>query len=91
MAKIVIDIERKWLGVGGELHPDAEELLIKKGAKPVNHWGINLFPWHEPENRIEYTALINIRPRQGNPMLEIFDTGIKEGKKNYRKPNYGTR
>jgi hypothetical protein len=77
MVKIVVDIERKWIGVGGELHPDAEELLIENGSRSADIWGVNLYPWHIPKHRIEYTALINIRPWQENPSLEIQKNAIR--------------
>jgi hypothetical protein len=77
MVKLVIDIERKWVAIGGELHADAEGLLIKNGSHSKDIWGCNFYPWHAPDDRIEYTALINIRPRQGNLSMEIQDVNIR--------------
>ena len=77
MVKIVVDIEKKRVGVGGELHADAEKLLIENGSNWRDVWGANLYPWYKPDDRIEYTALINIRPKQDNPSLEILDNEIK--------------
>jgi len=77
MVKVVVDIERRVIGIGGELHADAEELLIQDGSNQKNIWGANLYPKFVPKDRIEYTALINVRPRQNNPSMEIIDDRIK--------------
>ncbi len=78
MVKAVVDIEKKCVGIGGDLHADAELLLLQKGSKQETLWGINFYPWHEPDKRIEYTALINIRPHQDNPSMEILDENTKK-------------
>jgi hypothetical protein len=39
-------------------------------------WGANFYPWNPQEKRIEYTALINIRPKADNPRMEINDQKI---------------
>ena len=78
MVKVVVDVEKCRIGIGGELHADAEEMLIHNGSSPEDLWGANFYPWHEPDDRIEYSALINIRPRQDNASLEILDSAIRE-------------
>ena len=78
MVKIVVDIEERVIAIGGDLHADAEKLLIEKGYRQENIWGANLYPWHEPDSRIEYTALINIRPNQDNPGMDIVDNSVKK-------------
>ena len=77
MVKVVVDIDKEVVGIGGELHADAETLLIENGSHSQNIWGANFYPWHTPADRIEYTALINIRPNQNNPSMEILDNDIK--------------
>ena len=77
MVKLVVDIENEIIALGGELHPDAEELLIQQGSSHENLWGANFYPRHFPEQRIDYTALINIRPKQDNPSMEILDADTK--------------
>ena len=77
MVKLVIDVEKEIIGIGGELHADAEALLLKQGSKQQNLWGANFYPAHSPGERIHYTALINIRPHQDNPSLEILNESIK--------------
>ena len=78
MVKMVVDIEKGIMGLGGDLHADAEALLIQNGSLQENIWGANLYPDLDSKNRIEYTALINIRPSQNNPSMEILDDQVKK-------------
>jgi hypothetical protein len=52
--------------------------MMQNGSSLENLWGANLYPRHPVEQRIEYTALINIRPHQGNPGMEIQNEQIKQ-------------
>jgi hypothetical protein len=74
MVKIVVDVRREVVAVGGELHADAEELLLEHGSRQAHLWGANYYPGRGAEDCLEYTALINIRPSQDNPSMEIQDT-----------------
>jgi hypothetical protein len=77
LIKAVVDIEKGILALDAELHADLEEFLLQKGSKQENLWGINLYLDEKDENdRIEYTALINIRPSLGNPSMEIVNERI---------------
>jgi len=80
--KIVVDIKKGILAVGGELHSDAEAVMLKQGSVQRDLWGANLYPYKVPEERVEYTALINIRPRDNNPDMEILSQEIKQNVKN---------
>ena len=73
MVKVVVDVRRRVAAVGGELHPDAEQVLLTQGSSQADLWGANYYPGQGPDECIEYTALINIRPSQGNPSMEIQD------------------
>ena len=77
MIKIVVDVRMEWIGMGGELHADAEEKLLNHGSKQEDIWGVNFYPWHDPNERIEYTAMINIRPNQDNTSMEIQEVNIR--------------
>src|SRR3989338_1710656 len=66
MVKVVVDIERGVLALGGELHADGEALLLDNGSEQKNLWGANAYPQKSIENRIDYTSLINICPAAGN-------------------------
>ena len=64
--------------VGGELHADAEQVLLESGSQQSDLWGANYWPGRGREGCVEYTALINIRPAQGNRSMEIQDPVIRE-------------
>ncbi len=73
MVKYVVDVRRRVIGIGGELHADAEQLLLEDGSRQDDLWGANYYPGEGSESCIEYTALINIRPAQGNRSMEVAD------------------
>ena len=77
MVKYVIDIERGIAAVGGELHADAEQLLLEDGSRPEDLWGANYYPGRGEDGCIEFTSLINIRPSQGNRSMEIEDDTVR--------------
>jgi len=78
MVKYVVDVERRLAAVGGELHADAEQLLLQSGSRQADLWGANYHPGRGPEECIEYTSLINIRPAQGNRSMLVADPGLRE-------------
>lgn len=77
MVKIVVDVQRRVVAVGGELHADAEEILLAQGSAQADLWGANYYPGRGPGGCIEFTALINIRPSQNNRSMEIEDAGTR--------------
>lgn len=77
MVKFVVDIEKEIAAVGGELHADAEAILLEEGCRQEDLWGANYYPGMGGEECIEYTSLINIRPSQGNRSMLIEDAGIR--------------
>ena len=78
MVKYVADVERGVIAAGGDLHADAEQLLLESGSRQNDLWGANYYPGRGPELCIEYTSLINIRPAQGNPWMELKDQGLRD-------------
>ena len=78
MVKYVVDVERRIAAVGGQLHADAEQLLLEDGSRQVDLWGANYYPGKGVSACIEFTALINIRPAQGNRSMEIADTSVRD-------------
>lgn len=78
MVKFVVDIEKGALAIGGEMHADCEEILLAQGSEQENLWGANLYPFREGDERIEYTSLINIKPRIGNQDMEIKDEKVRQ-------------
>ena len=77
MVKAVVDVQKGILAVGGELHADAESKLLDEGSAQEDLWGINIYLGKADNERIEYTSLINIRPRQGNRSLEVSDASLR--------------
>ena len=78
MVKYVADIERDVAAVGGQLHADAEAVLLERGSRQEDLWGANYFPGLGAEACIEFTSLINIRPSQGNRSMEIEDEQVRD-------------
>ncbi len=72
--KVVVDIERRLLAGGGEMHFDCEQALLAEGSQQSNLWGAGLMPSTET---VTYDSMINLRPRQ-NRSTEILDVTIRE-------------
>ncbi|PYR53062.1 MAG: hypothetical protein DMF89_00660 [Acidobacteria bacterium] len=78
MVKYVADVTRGVIAVGGELHADAEQLLLEAGSRQTDLWGANYYPGRGRDDCIEFTALIHIRPAQGNRSMEVQDASVRE-------------
>jgi hypothetical protein len=78
MVKFVVDVERRIVAVGGQLHADAEAILLDQGSRQPALWGGNYHPGLGEGECIEYESLINIRPAVGNLGLEVQDLAIRE-------------
>jgi hypothetical protein len=78
MVKGVVDIEKEILAMGGEYHMDANNVLIEDNSKQQNIWGFNWYFNKNGDERIEYISLINIRPAQGNRVMEIQDVILRD-------------
>ena len=77
MVKVVVDVRRERAAVGGELHADAEQLLLEEGSEQADLWGANYYPGRGLEACVEFTAMINIRPAQDNAGMEIRDPEVR--------------
>lgn len=77
MVKFVVDVKREVIALGGEMHADAEEILLADGSGQADLWGANIYPNKKGE-KLEFESLINIRPSQNNLSLEIQDSVLKE-------------
>jgi hypothetical protein len=77
MVKASVDIGRRLMAIGGELHSDEEALLLEDGARQADVWGINIYP-HEPGDAwIEFDSMINVRPAQRNRSRGVEDPAIQ--------------
>lgn len=73
--KFAVDIRRGVLASGGTLHADCEAVLLDDNSRQGDIWGADCVPARQ---QIHYEALINIRPRQGNPSLRILDPATRD-------------
>jgi hypothetical protein len=78
MVKFVVDVELRIIAVGGQLHADAEAILLERGSPQASLWGGNYHPGLGEVECIEYESLINIRPAVGNLGLDVQDPAIRE-------------
>lgn len=78
MVKAVVDVGRRIMAIGGELHSDDEAALLDDGSRQEDLWGINLYPGEGGEDWIEFDSMINVRPRQGNRSRDVEDEDARE-------------
>ena len=71
MIKFVVDLERRRVALGGELHADAEAMLLEQGAGQEALWGGNYYPGLGEGECIEFTSMINVRPSAGNRSILV--------------------
>ena len=72
--KLAVDIQRGTLAGGGAMHADCESALLDDGSQQENVWGAD---WNRAAQQVTFESLINIRPRQNNPSMEILDAVIR--------------
>lgn len=77
MVKAVVDIEKKIMAVGAELHADEEALLLEQGSNQNNLWGINIYVDQPLDRRIEFDSMINLRPSQSNLSRNVESPEIR--------------
>ncbi len=73
--KLAVDIERGILAGGGAMHADCESILLDDGSRQEFIWGAD---WDPSAQLVTFESLINIRPRQNNPSMEILDPQVRE-------------
>ncbi len=78
MVKAVVDIERGVMAIGGELHADEEQELLRSGGTQRNLWGINLYPAVNGDAMIEFDSMINVRPSYGNRTRSVDDPSTRK-------------
>ena len=78
MVKAVVDVERRIMAIGGELHSDEEAALIEDGSVQQNLWGINVYPAETEDGWIEFDSMINVRPSQGNRSRHVEDSALRD-------------
>ena len=79
LIKATVDVRRKVMALGGDLHADEEQLLLGKGSSQQDLWGINLYPARfGTDDFIEFDSMINLRPSQGNMSRGVEDIKVQE-------------
>ena len=73
--KLAVDIQRNILAGGGAMHADCESLLLQDGSIQADIWGAD---WMPSIQKVEFDALINIRPNQQNFSMAIADQNIRQ-------------
>jgi hypothetical protein len=77
MVKAVVDVSRRLLALGGELHSDEEAALLQQGSSQGDLWGINIYPDKPRPEWIEFDSMINVRPGAGNRSRSVEDPGMR--------------
>ena len=72
--KVVVDIRRKILAAGGELHVDGEKMLLEDGSKQADLWGGGI---DFETGEVDFDSMINLRPGQGNKSREVLDQKVR--------------
>jgi hypothetical protein len=77
MVKGVVDVERRVMAIGAELHADEEAALLEDGSRQSTLWGINLYPGESGEAFLEFDSMINVRPAQGNRSRRVESEDLR--------------
>lgn len=72
--KLAIDVKRRVVAGGGELHADCEEVLLEEGSEQVDIWGAD---WDPMKKKIKFSSFINIRPKQKNRGMEVENPELR--------------
>jgi hypothetical protein len=72
--KTVVDIRRRILAGGGEMHSDCEAVLLDDGSQQGDIWGAS---WSPISQEIFYESMVNLRPHQ-NRAMQILDPAIRK-------------
>jgi len=78
MIKVVVDVRRRIMAIGGELHADEERVLLEDGSAQPDLWDINLYNEIPHPDWLEFDSMINLRPNQGNRSRGVEDPSLQE-------------
>jgi len=73
--KLAVDVRRGILAGGAVMHADCEAVLLEDGGQQEDIWGAD---WDPAAQQVTFEALINIRPRQDNPSMDILAANTQE-------------
>lgn len=77
MVKVVVDIAKGMMALGGELHADEEQILLDRGSSQNDLWGINIYHALPRDQWIEFDSMINIRPSRGNRSRSVENEELR--------------
>ncbi|MGZ8846173.1 MAG: DUF5674 family protein [Pyrinomonadaceae bacterium] len=78
VVKVVVDIQRAVMAIGGEMHADEEQFLLRSGSKQEDLWGINILTEFDGPEMIQFDSIINVKPRSGNRSRGVEDPATRE-------------
>ena len=78
LVKAVVDTEKGSMLVDMEMHSDGELHLLEEGSKQGHLWGINIHPFKDKDNWVEFDSMINIRPSRGNRSRNVENPVIQK-------------
>jgi len=73
--KVAVDVRRRVLAGGGEMHADCEAVLLQDDSVQDDIWGAD---WYPDSRAVRVQSLINIRPKRGNRSAEVTDPALKK-------------
>ncbi|MEA3453180.1 MAG: DUF5674 family protein [Patescibacteria group bacterium] len=77
LIKAVVDVEKRIMAIGPDLHSDGEVLLEKQeGSKREYVWGINLRL--EEDDLVEFDSVINLKPAFNNKSRDVENIEIRK-------------
>ncbi|MDD5489443.1 MAG: DUF5674 family protein [Candidatus Moranbacteria bacterium] len=78
LVKAVVDVGKEILAIDAELHADLEALLLEKGSKQNDLWGINIYPELPGDDFVEFDSMINLRPSQENRSRGVENPDLRK-------------
>ena len=73
--KLAVDVRRRLIAGGGEMHADCEAVLLEDGSNQLDIWGAD---WYPDDLTVGFESFINIRPRQGNRSMVVQDPVLRD-------------
>ena len=78
MVKAVVDVNKNVMVIDAELHSDQEALLLERGSNQKDLWGINIYPFLQRNEWVEFDSMINLRPSQNNRSRGVDDPALQK-------------
>ena len=72
--KVTVDVKRRVLAGGGEMHADCQAVLLEDGSQQEDVWGAD---WLPKTQEVRFESLINIRPKQHNRSMTLTDPTLR--------------